>query len=208
MPADLTKIPLFKGLQDDALRALGGRVAVRVLPADTILIKEGDLAESLYVILRGKVKIYLSDANGKEFVVDVRSAGQYVGEMMLDDKPRSASVMTLEPSEIAVIPSADFKALLGRHPGVALQVIRNLISLTRGHNVKTLEDVRTRGELQQYIQQLEATKAQDLPSVRRWGVAKRWVLVSLLVLAVLQYYFLDVFLKMMSMSGITLFTGR
>jgi len=207
MPADLTKIALFKGLREDDLLALGARSAVRALPAGAILIREGDPADALFVILHGKVKIFLNDANGKEFVVDVRSSGQYVGEMMLDDKPRSASVATLEPSEFAVIPRAEFRALLLAHPEVSLQLIRNLIRIARGHNVRTLEDVRTRNELQLYIEQLKATRAVDLPGVRRWLAAKRWVLVFLLVFAVLQYYFLDVLLQTMSLSRVTLFPG-
>jgi CRP-like cAMP-binding protein len=206
-PADLTKISLFRGLRDEDLRSLGERCAVRTLAANAMLIREGDAAEALFVIVRGKVKVWLTDPHGKELVVDVRSAGQYVGEMMLDDNPRSASVSTLEPSEFVVVPRADFKALLGRNPDVALQVIRNLIRLTRGHNVKTLEDVRNREELQLYIEQLRAKKGQDLPSVKRWMTAKRWVLVGLLVFAVLQFYFLDVLLRTMSMRSITLFTG-
>ncbi|MGH8690096.1 MAG: cyclic nucleotide-binding domain-containing protein [Burkholderiales bacterium] len=208
MPADLTKIALFKGLREDDLRALGARSAVRALPAGAILIREGDPADALFVILRGKVKIFLNDANGKEFVVDVRGGGQYVGEMMLDDKPRSASVATLEPSEFAVIPRAEFRALLLRHPEVALQLIRNLIRIARGHNVRTLQDVHTRNELQLYIEQLKATRAEDLPGVRRWRAAKRWMLVILLVSAILQYYFLDVLLQMMSLSRVTLFPGE
>jgi len=92
MAADLSKISLFQGLKLDDLRALGARTEVRELPADTMLIKQGDPADSLLAILKGKVKIYLVDANGQEFVVDVRGAGGYVGEMMLDDKPRSAWV--------------------------------------------------------------------------------------------------------------------
>jgi CRP-like cAMP-binding protein len=206
-PADLTKISLFRGLRDEDLRSLGVRSEVRTVPANAMLIKEGDAAEALFVILRGKVKVWLTDPHGKELVVDVRSAGQYVGEMMLDDNPRSASVSTLEPSEFVVVRRADFKALLGRNPDVALQVIRNLIRLARGHNVKTLEDVRNREELQLYIEQLKATKGQDLPSVKRWMTAKRWVLVGLLVFAVLQFYFLDVLLRTMSLRSITLFTG-
>jgi CRP-like cAMP-binding protein len=206
-PADLAKISLFRGLRDDDLRVLGEHSELRTLPANTLLIKEGDPAEALFVILRGKVKVHLTDLHGKELVVDVRNMGQYVGEMMLDDNPRSASVTTLEPSEFVVIARADFKALLGRGPEVALQVIRNLIRLTRGHNVKTLEDVRNREELQLYIEQLKAKKGQDLPSVKRWMTAKRWVLAGLFVFAFLQYYFFDVLLRMMSMSGITLFTG-
>lgn len=207
MAADLAKVSLFRGVRDDDLRSLGERCEVRTLPANAVLMKEGDAAEALFVILRGKVKVWLTDPHGKELVVDVRSAGQYVGEMMLDDNPRAASVSTLEPSELVVLPRADFKALVGSNPDVALQVIRNLIRLTRGHNVKTLQDVRNREELQLYIEQLKATKGQDLPTVKRWMTAKRWMLVGLLVVAVLQFYFLDVLLRTMSMRSITLFTG-
>lgn len=201
MAADLSKISLFQGLKLDDLRALGARTEVRELPADTMLIKQGDPADSLLAILKGKVKVYLVDANGQEFVVDVRGAGGYVGEMMLDDKPRSAWVKTLEPSSFAVIPRTEFKALLMANPEVSLQVIKNLIRLARGHNIRTLEDVRTRGELQLYIEQLKVTKGKDRPSVKRWVIAKRWVLLLLLAFAILQYYFMDVFIEMMSMSG-------
>jgi CRP-like cAMP-binding protein len=207
MAADLTKISLFRGMRGEDLSALGERSEVRAVPANAMLIQEGDATEALFVILRGKVKVWLTDLHGKELVLDVRSAGQYVGEMMLDDNPRSASVSTLEPSEFVVVPRADFKALLGRNPDIALQVIRNLIRLMRGHNVKTLQDVRNREELQLYIEQLRAKKGQDLPSVKRWMTAKRWVLVGLLVFAVFQFYFLDVLLRTMSMRSITLFTG-
>ena len=207
MAADLAKVSLFRGVRDDDLRSLGERCEVRTLPANAVLMKEGDAAEALFVILRGKVKVWLTDPHGKELVVDVRSAGQYVGEMMLDDNPRAASVSTLEPSELVVLPRADFKALVGSNPDVALQVIRNLIRLTRGHNVKTLQDVRNREELQLYIEQLKATKGQDLPTVKRWMTAKRWMLVGLLVFAVLQFYFLDVLLRTMSLPNVTIFTG-
>jgi CRP-like cAMP-binding protein len=154
------------------------------------------------------VKVYLIDADGQEFSLDERSAGQYVGEMIVDDKPRSAWVKTLEPSEVAVLPRAEFKALLLRNPDIALQMICNLIHLTRGDNVRTLEDVRTRSQLQLYIEQLKSAKAEDLPSVRRWLKAKRWVLVTLLVFAVGQYYFFDVLLEIMSIGGITFGASR
>ena len=201
MAADLTKVSLFQGLKGEDLRALGARTEVRVLPSDALVIKQGDPADSLLAILRGKVKVYLLDANGKELVVDVRGAGGYVGEMMLDEKPRSAWVKTIEPSEFAVIPRNEFKALLLANPELALQIIKNLIRLARGSNVRTVEDVRSRGELQQYIEQLRTTKGKELPSVKRWVVAKRWVMMLLLVFAILQYYFMDVFIEMISMSN-------
>jgi CRP-like cAMP-binding protein len=205
--ADLTQIALFKGLREAELRELAERAEIVAFPAEATIIREGDPADSLFLILSGKVKVYLTDAHGKKVVVDVRRAGQYVGEMMLDDKPRSASVRTIEPSEFAVISRADFKALIAKHPEVALQVIRNLIRTTRGQNVKTIADVRTREELQLYIEQLRSTKGQDLPSVKRWEVAKRWILITLLVFSILQFYFLDVLLKTMTLRSITPMIG-
>lgn len=204
--ADIGRITLFQGLQGAELRELASRAELRSLPAEATFIREGERSDQLFLILKGKVKVYLTDPGGKKHVVDIRSTGQYVGEMMLDDKPRSASVRTIEPCELAVITREHFKAFLLKHPEVGLQVIRNLIRLTRGQNVRTIEDVRSRADLQLYIEQLRTAKGEDLPSVRRWLVAKRWVLVTLLVFAVGQYYFLDVLLEMMSLSSIT-FTG-
>jgi len=208
MAADLSKITLFQGLQEADLRELTSRAEVRAVPPEATIIREGERADSLFLILKGKVKVYLKDPAGKKLVVDVRYAGQYVGEMILDDKPRSASVRTVEASEFAVVKRDDFKTFLLRHPEVALQVIRNLIRLTRGQNVRTVQDVRSRAELQLYIEQLKMTKAEDLPSVRRWTRAKRWALVTLLVFAVGQYYFLDVLLEVISLPSITLLGGR
>ena len=207
MAVDLSKISLFEGLPDTALRELAERAERRTLSAEETFIRQGDAADSLFLILDGKVKVYLDDGSGKKLVVDVRRSGHYVGEMMLDDKPRSASVRAMEPTEVAVVSRDDFKAFLLKHPEVALQVIRNLIRLTRSQNVRTVEDVRTRADLQLYIEQLKMTKGQDLPSVKRWELAKRWMLVALLVFAVMQFYFLDVLLRTMSLPNVTIFTG-
>ena len=207
MAVDLSKITLFQGLPDMALRKLGERVEVRNLAPEETFIRQGEAADSLFLILNGKVKVYLDDGSGKKLVVDVRRTGHYVGEMMLDEKPRSASVRAMEPTEVAVVSRDDFKTFLLEHPEVALQVIRNLIRLTRSQNVRTVEDVRTRSDLQLYIEQLKMTKGQDLPSVKRWEVAKRWMLVTLLVFALMQFYFLDVMLRTMSLPAVTIFTG-
>ena len=68
--------------------------------------------------------------------------------------------------------------------------------------------MRPRAELQLYIESLKATRGKDLPSVKRWAVAKRWALLTLLVFAVGQYYFLDVLLEMISIRGVVAVTVR
>ena len=135
MPADLKSIPLFQGVPDAELRALADRAVARSYPKQAIILNEGDdESDSLYLILAGRVKIYLADEHGKELILSIKGPGQYFGEMVLDDQPRSASVMTLEPAQFAILSRADFRGFLLAHPAVALQLIQNLIQLARGLN--------------------------------------------------------------------------
>ena len=134
MAVDLKDIPLFQGVSDADLRALAERAVVRSYPKQAIIVSEGDESDSLYLITAGRVKIYLADENGKELVLAIKGPGQYFGEMVLDGDVRAASVMTLEPSQFAIVARADFRAFLVGHAEVALQLIRNLIRVARGLN--------------------------------------------------------------------------
>jgi len=134
MAADLKSIPLFEGVPEADLRALADRALTRNYPKQAIIVNEGDASDSLYLILAGRVKIYLADEHGKELILAIKGPGQYFGEMVLDEQPRSASVMTLEPAQFAILSRADFKAFLRNHPEVSLQLIQNLIRVARGLN--------------------------------------------------------------------------
>jgi CRP/FNR family cyclic AMP-dependent transcriptional regulator len=155
-PADLTRIPLFAGLSEEQLHALAERTVPRSFPKNAIVINEGDLSDSLYLIVSGKVKVYLGDQSGKELILDVKGPGQYFGEMVLDEKPRSATVMTLEPSQFATLSRAEFTAVLLKHPQIALQVIRNLIDVARGlnENVRSLALLDVYGRVARVLMEL------------------------------------------------------
>lgn len=198
MLARLKAVPLFHAVEERGLSDLAARAARRSLPAGELVFREGAPADSFYVVLSGSVKIFVVDASGEEVVLDTKKAGEYFGEMMLDHRPRSASIVTLEPCEFAVIGRGDFRAFLSGHPEAAEQVILNLIRVTRGMNDR----------VRQYVKGLGEAKPFDLPAVKRWLVAKRWVLVGLLVLAGLQFYFMDVFLQIQSLPSVTLSPGR
>ena len=134
MPINLKNIPLFRDLQKDDLDAIAQVAVVKSFPKNGVVITEGEFTRSLYVILSGKVKVYLDDKNGKELVLDVKGPGEYFGEMVLDEGPRSASVVTTEPCRFAVISTTEFKNLLLKHPQLALHVLENLIHMVRGLN--------------------------------------------------------------------------
>ena len=135
-------------LQDELLKAMAARGGVKNFPAQAVLINEDDDSDSIYIIVKGRVKVYGSSATGREIIYNTHGAGEYFGEMSLDDGPRSASVMTLEPTTCVVVTGVNVRDFLGSHPDFALHLIKKLILLVRRStdSVKSLalEDVYTR----------------------------------------------------------------
>jgi CRP/FNR family cyclic AMP-dependent transcriptional regulator len=121
----------FEPLHDEVLRNIAASGVVRTFPRNTVLINEGDVGDALFVILSGRVKVYSSNEAGREFVIDFHGAGEYVGEMTLDGEPRSASVMTVEPTTCAVVNRAQFRDFILAHPDFAMHLIDRLIHRLR-----------------------------------------------------------------------------
>jgi len=112
---------------------------VRPYPRNAIIVTEGDETDSLYVMLSGKARVYVSDEKGREAALNQIGAGEYFGEVTLDGGPRSASVMALEECRCAVIRRAELTAFIERNPGFALHLVQKL-----AHRVRELtESVRS-----------------------------------------------------------------
>ena len=84
-------------LTPGTLRQIAATGVLRSYPKNTVLINEGDHGDTLFIMVSGRVRVYSSNAQGREFVIDFHGPGEYVGEMSLDGSPRSASVITTEP---------------------------------------------------------------------------------------------------------------
>jgi len=127
-------------VRDEELRALSVEGVVKNFPKNTVIVSEGDETDTLYIIIAGRVKVFVGDEEGKEIVLGTQGPGEYFGEMVLDGGPRSASVMTLGPSRFAVIPKNKFRNFLLTHPGFSLHLIEKLIRRTRAltESVKSL----------------------------------------------------------------------
>jgi len=118
-------------LTEAELRALSAQGAVKSFGKQTVIVSEGDETDSLYVILTGRVKVFLADESGKEIVFGTQGPGEYFGEMVLDGGARSASVMTLEPSRFIVIPERKVREFLRGHPEFSVRLIEKLIRRNR-----------------------------------------------------------------------------
>jgi len=143
-------------LEPGTVRAIAASGVTRTFPRNTVLINEGDVGDSLYIIISGRVKIFASNEAGREFVIDFFGPGEYVGEMSLDGARRSASVMTVEPTTCAVVNRAHFREFILAHPDFALHLIEKLIHRARRttENFKSLALSDVYGRLVQLLNTL------------------------------------------------------
>ena len=113
---------------------------VRAFPKHAVIVTESDVTDTIYVMLAGRARVYVSDEKGREVVLNQLGPGEYFGEITIDGGPRSASVMALEECRCALIRGTELTAFIERSPGFALHVVKKLAHRVRGltENVRSL----------------------------------------------------------------------
>ena len=137
----LEDVAIFSGLGKADLDLLEHHMVKRSFQKNTIIISEGDEANSFFIIIEGAVKVFLSNEEGREIIINAQGPGDHFGELaLLDDAPRSASVITTEKSVIGVISKDDFHKVLAKNTDLSLNLIRELTRRVRllSDNVRTL----------------------------------------------------------------------
>ena len=160
--AVLKKVSLFEDLEESALRTIASEAVTRTIPRNVILFNEGDHTDSLYVILSGRVKVYCGDEDGNEIVLKILGPHDYFGELaVIDGGPRSASVMTLEPSQLSIISRDDFLRHLSREPEIAIRLLKTMVHKLRQEteNLKSLALMDVYGRVAKLL--LELATEQD-----------------------------------------------
>lgn len=118
-------------LSDAFLARIASTGTVRQFPPKTVLIHEGDVSDTLFIILEGRVKVYGAGDDGREVVYCTQGRGEFVGEMALDGGPRSASVMTVEATRCSVVGGREVREFLAAHPEFAWHLVLKLIARAR-----------------------------------------------------------------------------
>jgi len=130
--AVLKAVPLFASFPEDQLRMLTTVVTRKSLPRSSTVMASGDPTDSLYIVLSGRLKVMMSDAEGKEVILSILGPGEFFGEMgLIDDAPRSASVVSIEACELLSIAKRDFKKCLAENFEMAQAVMRGLVRRLR-----------------------------------------------------------------------------
>ena len=124
--ASISELPFFTGFSQAELTDLESRMRRREFAPQQTIVREGGPGDAAFVIVSGLVAVRHKDVDsGVEFLLAELGPGQMFGEMaLITGKPRTATVVALEPTTCSVLERADFDRALAAHPGIGLALAR------------------------------------------------------------------------------------
>lgn len=136
----LRQVALFRSLSDKALLDLSAITIEQTIPAKTLVFKEGDKGDALYIVKSGKVNVLKRNSAGIDSVLVALGKGAVIGDMaIIDEQPRSASIATIQESTFLIITKDDFRTLLGEVPEISFQILKLTTERLRATNVHLKE---------------------------------------------------------------------
>ena len=120
----IKEVPIFRMLGKESIDFIVERLKFKSYEANETICKIGDPGDTMFIIISGGVKICIYGQDvGEEQVVANLGPGDYVGEMaLLTGEPRSATVITTEPSEMFLLHQKDFDVILEKFPSISLSM--------------------------------------------------------------------------------------
>ncbi len=160
-------VSIFADVDAASVAALERLAEPRDYPAGAVIVSQEDRGDALYVLVKGKAKVVLYGDSGREIILSIfKSPGDFFGEMsLLDDQPRSATVIADEPSRLLVLSRRDFQAHLERHPRTALRVLQEVSRRLRRADavIGNLALLDVYGRLAGRLRELAAAEGEETP---------------------------------------------
>src|SRR6185312_7290402 len=120
----LSQVPLFHDLSKQELQVLSANCRENDYPTGASMLRQGETGIGLFIITSGKVQVTQQAPDGSVRDLGTFDRGRVLGEMsLLDDLPRTATAVALEPTQAIVIPVWDFRAVLREQPEIAIKLL-------------------------------------------------------------------------------------
>ena len=140
----LKAMEFFDGISEQALDELAGMMKEVRFTKNNSIISQGEKSRSLYVITSGRAKVFITDEQGHQTIYSFLKKGDYFGELsLLDDAPRSATVVTLEDITALNLSHANFNEFVNNHPDVCWALFKALSTRMRQMD-ETIYNLTTR----------------------------------------------------------------
>ncbi len=131
----LKSVPLFSDLHESDLESLATVASVRRVEQETVILQAEEEGDTLFVILSGRVSVTVGNEDGREVILSILTAGDFFGEMsLLDGKPRSASVVATEYTELLLLRRVDFLYCMQCNSNLATRLVSTLANRLRRTN--------------------------------------------------------------------------
>lgn len=165
----LRSVPLFSRLGEASLDAILRLTRRKRFRKDEVVFHEKEVGDTLYVILRGRVKVAIFGDDGKEVTLSSLTEGDFFGEMaVLDQEPRSATVIAEEECELLSLQRDDFTRAIEMDPGISASLVQVLAARLRkaNHQISTLALLDVYGRVARVIQELAEEEGKRLKDGR------------------------------------------
>jgi CRP/FNR family cyclic AMP-dependent transcriptional regulator len=153
-PALFRKLSLFAELDDRELASIAGVAKTRRYNKDDVIFHADESGDVFCVIREGKVKITIISPEGKEIILSMMGPGDFFGEMaLLDDEPRSATVVAMEPLEVVTIWRTDFLEIMKDNFSITKKVMAELSRRVRrmSNRIESLATMDVYGRLARFF---------------------------------------------------------
>jgi CRP-like cAMP-binding protein len=155
----LKSVPIFSELNEDTLDKVSKLGTIQSFKKNSIILSEEDAGQALFVIVSGKVKVsrISNDEHSKEVILSIMNPSDFFGEMaLLDGFSRSATVTSIEDSQVFIIQRNDFLELLKNYPEVSISLLQELTQRLRtsGMKIKALSLKDAEGKVATVLLQL------------------------------------------------------
>jgi CRP/FNR family transcriptional regulator, cyclic AMP receptor protein len=128
----IRRVPLFSMLTNEQAQGIADSVVKRRMRRGELVIEAGRKSNALFILLTGRARVIAADERGREVILAVLQAGDYVGEMsLIDNEPHSATVRTEVQSDMLVLGRAEFARCLPENSSLSYAIMRGLVQRLR-----------------------------------------------------------------------------
>jgi CRP/FNR family transcriptional regulator len=170
----LGRVPVFEALRPEDLGRVADVAVPRSFRGGEVVFRQNDDTDTCYVVRSGQARAVREHAHGRQITLATFGPGDIFGELaMFDDERRSATVEAVDALDALGIPGVDMRALLARHPEIAVKLVISL-----GRRLRAANERLARQSFQTVQSRVAAVLAQLVEQARNEGAGERDVLLT------------------------------
>lgn len=177
----LRSVPLFASLDDEAATDLRDLLSEKTVPHNTLLFRQGDSGDAMFLIESGRVRISIRDDDRQELTLAELAQGDFFGEMsIIDGRQRSADAHVIENARLAVLSRDAFLSFVRKKPDVALEMLSALTDRLRRTDELLRSRVSRNVNEEEQARLTLADRAADL--IAEFGGSWKFIIISMLLI--------------------------